>query len=88
VTEIDTVGAWLAWRFARDHRRRDHRRQRAGAAADRRGAQSAATPTRSHPPRPAVQRVPEAVGELVIGWGHGTVGVIGFLGAMLCRSGI
>ena len=28
-----------------------------------------------------VERVPDAVGDLVVGWGKGTLGVTGFLGA-------
>ncbi len=39
------------------------------------------------PPRPdLVERVPERVGDLVIGWGRGSVGITAFLGAMLISS--
>jgi len=83
VSEIDTVGAWTAWRIARDNGAEiagaDDRAQRLiDAVKEAKGEGEVA------PPRPGVvERVPEAVGELVTGWGTGTVGVVGFLGAVL-----
>ena len=83
VEEIDTVGAWIVWRVANDHNA-----QIVGASE---GAQrlidavgSSASTAEILPPRvPLVERVPEAVGQLVTGWGRGTVEIIGFLGAIL-----
>ena len=83
VEEIDTVGAWIVWRVANDHNA-----QIVGASE---GAQrlidavgSSASTAEILPPRvPLIERVPEAVGQLVTGWGRGTVEIIGFLGAIL-----
>ena len=86
VSTIDTVGAWTAWRVARDH---DAEITGASAEAERliaaiRGSDGTAD---IRPPRPdTVERVPAAVGQLVIGWGQGTVAIVGFLGALLVSS--
>ncbi len=86
VDEIDTVGAWIVWRVSNDHNA-----QVVGASE---GAQrlidavsSSASTAEILPPRmPLVERVPEAVGELVTGWGRGTVQIIGFLGTILVSA--
>ena len=86
VSAIDTVGAWTAWRTARDH---DAQIVGASEQAERLIAairESSGTADIA-PPRPdAVERVPAAVGDLVIGWGEGTVGVVGFLGALMVSA--
>jgi phospholipid/cholesterol/gamma-HCH transport system permease protein len=87
VTDIDTVGAWLAWRTARDHEARI-----TGASEQAERLIAAVRESRGDsdiiPPRPdLVRRVPEAVGDLVVGWGQGTVGVVGFLGSILMSTG-
>jgi phospholipid/cholesterol/gamma-HCH transport system permease protein len=86
VSEIDTVGAWTAWRTARDHDAAitgaSDQAQRLIAAV--RGSSGSGEIA---PPRAAIiQRVPEAVGELVIGLGRGSVGITAFLGAMLVSA--
>jgi phospholipid/cholesterol/gamma-HCH transport system permease protein len=86
VSEIDTVGAWTAWRIARDHDA-----EITGASEQAKRLIAAISETKGDadiiPPRPdLIRRVPEAVGELVIGWGQGTVGITGFLGAMLTSA--
>ena len=87
VSEIDTVGAWTAWRVARD---KDAEITGASEQAERLIAairESKGTADIS-PPRPdMIQRVPEAVGDLVVGWGKGSVGVIGFLGGLMISIG-
>ncbi len=87
VSEIDTVGAWAAWRVARDN---DAEITGASEQAERliaavRESRGTADIT---PPRPDMMlRVPEAVGDLVVGLGTGTVGVVGFLGQVIVAGG-
>lgn len=86
VSEIDTVGAWTAWRVARDH---DAEITGASEQAQRLIAaiQGAKAEGDIVPPRPdLIRRVPEAVGELVTSWGKGTLGITAFLGSMLISS--
>lgn len=83
VSVIDTVGAWTAWRVARDHDA-----EIVGASEQAERLIAAIRESKGDapiiPPRPdMVERVPAAVGDLVIGWGSGSVGVVGFLGALL-----
>ncbi|MDD3799134.1 MAG: ABC transporter permease [Novosphingobium sp.] len=83
VGDIDTVGAWLVWRLARDH----------GAAitgasdtAQRliEAVRSSASTAEIAPPRlPVFERVPEVVGLAVTNWGQGLVQLVGFFGAIL-----
>ena len=85
-TAIDTVGAWTAWRLARDSGAEitgasDEARRLIEAVSRSEGAETV------EPPRPeVVERVPEAVGDLVVGLGQGTIAITGFLGAMLVGS--
>jgi phospholipid/cholesterol/gamma-HCH transport system permease protein len=86
ISDIDTVGAWTAWRIARDNDAEivgaSDRAQRLIAAIKESKGTGDITP-----PRPEmIERVPAAVGDLVIGWGTGTIGVTGFLGAVLISS--
>ncbi|MBC2663898.1 ABC transporter permease [Novosphingobium flavum] len=82
-TAIDTVGAWVAWRLARDTGaeivcENEETRRLIDAVSRSHGDRSIAAP------RPElVERVPEAVGDLVVEVGEGSVGVIGFFGAIL-----
>jgi phospholipid/cholesterol/gamma-HCH transport system permease protein len=83
VSEIDTVGAWIAWRTARDGDAEitgaSEQGQRLIAAVSKSKGDADITP-----PRPdMIERVPGAVGDLVVGWGKGTVGIVAFLGAVL-----
>jgi phospholipid/cholesterol/gamma-HCH transport system permease protein len=86
VSDIDTVGAWITWRLARDHEAEivgasDQAERLIAAVRESQGDASI------RPPRVDIlRRVPEAVGELVVGWGQGTVGVVGFLGALMVSS--
>jgi phospholipid/cholesterol/gamma-HCH transport system permease protein len=86
VTEIDTVGAWTAWRIARDHRAditgASEQAERLIAAIKECSSTADIIPPRED----AMLRVPAAVGDLVIGWGQGSVDITGFLGAMLMSS--
>ena len=87
VTAIDTVGAWIAWRLARDTGAEiTGESEEAGRlikAVSRSEGEHAIEPDRAE----LVERVPEAVGGLVVGIGEGTVGIIGFLGAILVTAG-
>lgn len=86
VSAIDTVGAWTAWRTARDN---DAEIIGASDEAERLIAairESSGTADITPPRAAIIERVPEAVGDLVIGWSKGTVGVVGFLGALLVSS--
>ena len=87
VTAIDTVGAWVIWRLVRD----------GGAAISGASAQAQqlidavsgakATPD-VHAHRAELnERVPEAVGDLVVGLGQGTLSIIGFLGQLVLAIG-
>ena len=83
VDEIDTVGAWLVWRFAHD---RDAQIAGASDKAQRLidAVGSSASTAEIAPPRlPLFERVPEALGILMTGWGRGVVELVGFLGAVL-----
>ncbi|MCB5426208.1 ABC transporter permease [Altererythrobacter sp. CC-YST694] len=84
---VDTVGAWIVWRFARETKA-----QITGASEDAQrlieavqGAQGEGT---VEPPRlPFITRVPAAVGTRVYNWGLGVVKLLGFLGAILMAFG-
>lgn len=82
-TDIDTVGAWTAWRIARDHEAEisgaSDKAQRLIDAVSQSSGSAETTPDRAD----LAERVPLAVGDLVTGWGQGTVSIIGFLGALL-----
>lgn len=83
VTRIDTVGAWVAWRLSRDGDAPIR-----GASADAQRLIEAVSKSEAdidvHAPRSEmVERVPAAIGDLVVSWLRGTVGVIGFLGQLV-----
>ena len=83
VDEIDTVGAWIVWRVSHEH---DAKVTGASDDAQRliQAVSSSASTAEIAPPRvPLFERVPDAVGKLVIGWGRGAIEMIGFLGAIL-----
>ena len=87
VSEVDTVGAWVAWRLARDH-------DAAITGASEEAARLIAAVRRSRddisvePERlPLVPRVAGAIGTYVTDLGKGTVGILGFIGAMLVSAG-
>ncbi|WP_423142037.1 MlaE family ABC transporter permease [Parablastomonas sp. CN1-191] len=87
VTDIDTVGAWTLWRLSRDNDARidgcSEKAQRLIDAVKESKGEGGVRPERAG----VIERVPEAVGDLVVGWGHGSVGVLGFLGATLVAIG-
>jgi phospholipid/cholesterol/gamma-HCH transport system permease protein len=87
ISDIDTVGAWTAWRIARDHAAEivgaSDKAQRLIAAVSQSKGEGPIAPE----PPPVIERVSGAVGDLVIGTGRGSVGVIGFLGATLISLG-
>jgi len=83
VTAIDTVGAWIAWRLARDCGG-----EITGESEEARRLIEAVSPSENEAPVAApraelVERVPEAVGDLVVGLAQGSVGVVAFLGSIL-----
>jgi phospholipid/cholesterol/gamma-HCH transport system permease protein len=86
VGEIDTVGAWSAWRLARDMGAEivgaSDKATRLIAAVHRSRSEAAIEPERL----PLLIRVPATVGDQITAMGHGTVGILGFLGAMLIAS--
>jgi phospholipid/cholesterol/gamma-HCH transport system permease protein len=83
VEDMDTVGAWTAWRVARDHQARivNARAQAERLIAAVRAAENEAPIAAPRPP--LGQRVLEAIGALVVSLGQGTTGVVAFLGAVL-----
>lgn len=83
VPEIDTVGAWTVWRVMRDHDA-----ELIGASDQAERLIAAVSRSRGHGETgahrlPLVERTTRGVGELVVGWGHGTLQMIGFLGSVL-----
>jgi len=87
VSDIDTVGAWTAWRIVcRDEARivgaSDKARRLIDAVSVSRG-----DGVLSAYRLPIAERVPDAVGDLVVGWGQGTVSVTGFLGGLIISLG-
>ena len=87
VEAIDTVGAWTAWRVARDNQaeivggsEEATRLIDAVKASEGRGA---IVPERAG----LLERVPETVGAMVSGWGQGSLAVIGFLGTIILAIG-
>ena len=87
VTEIDTVGAWVALQLASrlyaEISGADDRAQRLLKAVG-----TARSDADIAPPRlPLWERVPEAAGALIFKSWHGIVGVIGFLGQILIACG-
>jgi len=87
VSEIDTVGAWIATRLARQHDA-----EIVGASDRARRLINALKGSGSDqdlvPHRDAIwQRVPRAMGEKVEAAWHGVIGVVGFLGQLLLAVG-
>jgi phospholipid/cholesterol/gamma-HCH transport system permease protein len=83
VEEIDTVGAWTAWRVARDHQAAIvNARPEATRLIEAVKAAENTAPIVA--PRPSLgRRVLEGIGALVSGGGRGALGVVAFLGAVL-----
>ena len=87
VSAIDTVGAWIVWRVARDNDAKitgtSEQAERLIAAV--RGASGEGEI--GAPRLPLFARVADAIGRLVSETGHGSVGILGFLGAVLTGVG-
>ena len=83
VHEIDTIGAWLVWRVAQEHGAEiTGASDKAKRLIDAVGA-NASMAEITAPRMPLLERVPEAVGLMVTGWGRGVVELVGFLGTIL-----
>ncbi|MDP3905817.1 ABC transporter permease [Novosphingobium sp.] len=87
VPEIDTVGAWIVWRLIRDHDAEltgaSEEAERLIATVQRGPSDIPIAPERL----PMLERVPEATGGFVFALARGTVGILGFVGAMLVAMG-
>ncbi len=83
VTAIDTVGAWVVVRLARDHGAEitgaSHQAQRLIDAVGQAGDEEPLRPIRV----PVQVRVPEAVGKLVVTSGQGSISSVAFLGELI-----
>jgi phospholipid/cholesterol/gamma-HCH transport system permease protein len=83
ISEIDTVGAWIACRIAEEHEAEiigaDERAQRLINAVVDAGHEADMVP----PERPFWRRVPENLGNWIVGSAAGLLVVIGFLGRIL-----
>ena len=83
VSAIDTVGAWLVWRLARDHEAEivgaSEQAARLIEAVKPSKGDSAISPARL----PLLPRVLDIVGGAVIGFWHGTVGGLDFIGSVI-----
>ncbi|MXP25750.1 MlaE family lipid ABC transporter permease subunit [Altererythrobacter indicus] len=87
VDSIDTVGAWVIMRFARD---KDAEIINASDQAKRLIAaveESASTAPLAPPRLRALERVPAEVGDKVVDLGWGVTSVVGFLGAIISSFG-
>ncbi len=86
VSEIDTVGAWIACHVAGNHDARiegaSERAQRLLGALRKVDAEQEIAPPRV----PAWERVPEALGGKMYNARRGVIGVVGFLGALISAS--
>ena len=87
VSDIDTAGAWIAWRFARDWGA-----EISGASEQARRLIAAVSQARGDdedfPVRASLfNRISAGLGKRVVGAGHGTIGVLGFLGASVVSLG-
>jgi phospholipid/cholesterol/gamma-HCH transport system permease protein len=87
VTTIDTVGAWSAWRLARDTGAKISGESQDAARLIEAVSQSDSDEPLSAHRLELAERVPEAVGGLVVTTAQGTLGIIGFLGAILVATG-
>jgi phospholipid/cholesterol/gamma-HCH transport system permease protein len=87
VTEIDTVGAWIACRIAEEHQAEitgtSERAQRLINAVVDAGNEADMVP----PDRPIWRRVPEDLGQWISGAAMGLLSVVGFLGQILISCG-
>ena len=87
ITEIDTVGAWTASQLAEHHGARivgaDSRAERLIAALENSSKAESIRPPREN----LVTRVPRAIGEGIINFGYGVVGLVGFLGEVIVGFG-
>lgn len=86
VPEIDTVGAWTVWRVLRDHDA-----ELVGASDQAERLIAAVSRSKGHGETgahrlPLVERTAQGIGHLVVGWGHGTLQIISFLGAVLVAA--
>jgi phospholipid/cholesterol/gamma-HCH transport system permease protein len=83
VTDIDTAGAWIVWRLARDCGAEivgaSDRAKRLIAAVQPLPETGPIVPARL----PVLERVPEAVGMEVANLGAGVIGILDFFGALL-----
>ena len=87
VTEIDTVGAWIARWLAAEHEAEiTGASERAERLIDALMDTAAEEPVGA-PRLPVWERVPQAFGDKVFAARDGIVGVVGFLGALLLAAG-
>ena len=87
ISEIDTVGAWVASTVANDHEAQvtgasDRATRLIDALKSSRGEEEVSAPR-----LPVWTRVPDAIGEKVYGARDGVFGVLGFLGALIAAFG-
>ena len=85
--DMDTVGAWVVWRLARDNGAEIVGASEQAATLIQ-AVKSAESSAEVHPPRDWVlHRVPEEVGQIVVSWGKGAINLLSFLGAVLIGLG-
>src|SRR5690606_22320063 len=85
--DIDTVGAWVVWRFVNEHKARlTGASEQAGKLIATVSESASSAPIA--PVRPSLPiRVAADTGEKVIEFGHGVVRFVSFLGMMIVASG-
>ena len=86
--EVDTVGAWMVWRLARESGAdiigASDKAERLIAAVHRNELDEAEAEPEE---LPLPVRLPERVGSFVIGYGRGVLSLLGFLGALIVALG-
>lgn len=86
--EVDTVGAWVVWRLARDSGAdivgASEKARRLIAAVHR---NELAEDEEAEPELPIPVRLPARVGRFIVDYGHGIVSLLGFLGALMLATG-
>ncbi len=83
MSDLDTVGAWIAWRLIRDHEAPVTGQSEEAHRLIEAVSGSKGTGDIRPPQPPLLQWVPDFVGRIVSNWGTGFVNMLDFLGELL-----
>lgn len=87
VTDIDTSGAWLVWRFAQDRNAEIVGQSEQAGRLIKAVSRFAGHESEHESPPGLLSRTAGEVGEMVINFGRGLVKVVAFLGAVMATFG-